>query len=213
MALTEKQQEKVQVCEKNWKRRIVGVKKVDQRRMDELRVEVRVRESLKNTLVRSRLKWAGHVKRMGGEKLAMKADARKVEGKRLRVQWEDCVKRDLESVGGEWRTIANDRSSERKVRRGKERQSKYDTNHGQPQQEDNNKRTTTRGQQQEANNKRTTTRGQQQEDNNKRTTTRGQQQEDNNKRTTTRGQQQEDNKRTTTRGQQQEDNNKRTTTR
>ena len=35
MALTEKQQEKVQVCEK----RIVGVKRVFKRRMDELRVD------------------------------------------------------------------------------------------------------------------------------------------------------------------------------
>ena len=33
-------------------------------------------------LVRSRLNWAGHVERMGDEKLAKKADVQKVEGKR-----------------------------------------------------------------------------------------------------------------------------------
>ena len=37
-----------------------------------------------------------------------RSDAQKVEGKRrqgqLRKRWEDCVKRDLERVGGEWRT-------------------------------------------------------------------------------------------------------------
>ena len=55
MALTEKQQVKVQVCENNWIRRIVGVKRADKRKMDELRVEVRVKERFKKKLVTSRL--------------------------------------------------------------------------------------------------------------------------------------------------------------
>ena len=42
MALTEKQQENVQVCENNLVRRIMRVKRVDKRRMGELRVEVGV---------------------------------------------------------------------------------------------------------------------------------------------------------------------------
>lgn len=84
MAMTEKQQERVQVCENNWLRRITGVKRTDKRRMNELRVEVGVIESLKKKLVRSRLKWAWHVERMGGERLAKKADAQRVEGKRRR---------------------------------------------------------------------------------------------------------------------------------
>ena len=54
MTLTEKQQ-KEQVCENNWIRRIVGEKIAD-KRMDELRVEVGVKESLKKKLVRRRLK-------------------------------------------------------------------------------------------------------------------------------------------------------------
>ena len=78
------------------------------------RVEVGVEESFKKTLVRSGLNWAGHVGRMGDEKLATRADAQKVEGKRRRgrprMRWEDCVKRDLERVGGEWRTTAKDDS-------------------------------------------------------------------------------------------------------
>ena len=41
------------------------MKRVDKRRMDELRVEVGVKDSFQNKLVRSRLKWAGHVERMG----------------------------------------------------------------------------------------------------------------------------------------------------
>ena len=43
MALTEAQWEKVQVCETNLVRRIVGVKRADKRRTDELRVEVGVK--------------------------------------------------------------------------------------------------------------------------------------------------------------------------
>ena len=39
VALTERQQ-RLQVCENNWIRRIVGVKRVDRRRMDELREEI-----------------------------------------------------------------------------------------------------------------------------------------------------------------------------
>ena len=39
MTLTEKQQEKVHVCENNLVRRIDGVKRADKRRIDELEVE------------------------------------------------------------------------------------------------------------------------------------------------------------------------------
>ena len=46
----------------------MGVKRADKRRMDELRLEVGVKESIKKELVTSRLKWAGHVERMGDEK-------------------------------------------------------------------------------------------------------------------------------------------------
>ena len=45
LAMTEKEQEKLQVCENNWMRRIAGVKRIDKRRMEELREEVGVKES------------------------------------------------------------------------------------------------------------------------------------------------------------------------
>ena len=44
--MTETQQEKLQVCENNWIRRIAGIQRIDKRRMEELREEVDVRESL-----------------------------------------------------------------------------------------------------------------------------------------------------------------------
>ena len=57
--------------------------------MDELRVEVGVKESSKKKFVRST--WASHVGAMGYEKLANRADAQKVEGKwrrgRPKLRW------------------------------------------------------------------------------------------------------------------------------
>ena len=61
LPVSEKQQHRLQVCENNWVRRIAGVKRVDRRRMDELREEVGIQKCLMGRLVKSRLKWAGHV--------------------------------------------------------------------------------------------------------------------------------------------------------
>ena len=61
-------------------RRIVVVTRAD-KRVNELRVEVGMKNSFKKKLVRSRLKWAGHVERMGDENLTKRADAQKVGGK------------------------------------------------------------------------------------------------------------------------------------
>ena len=44
--------------------RIAGVKRVARRRMDELREEVGIQKCVMGRLVKSRLKWAGHVERM-----------------------------------------------------------------------------------------------------------------------------------------------------
>ena len=46
VALTERQQQRLQVCETNCFRRVAGVKRVDRRRMDELREEIGVQISL-----------------------------------------------------------------------------------------------------------------------------------------------------------------------
>ena len=40
-----------------------------------------MKDSFKKKLLRSRLKWAGHVERMGDDKLAKRTDFQKVEGK------------------------------------------------------------------------------------------------------------------------------------
>ena len=82
---------RVQVCEANLVRRIVGVKRADKRRTDGLRVEVGVKDNVKKKLARNSLTRVGHAEIMGDGKLAKRADAQKVEGKRgergLKLRW------------------------------------------------------------------------------------------------------------------------------
>ena len=51
----------------------------------------------------------------GRERLTKRTDAHRVEGRRrrgrLRLRWEECVKRDLAGVGGEGRMRTRDRGS------------------------------------------------------------------------------------------------------
>ena len=65
----------MQVCETNWIRSIVRGKEVDKTRIDERKREIGVKGSYTKKLVRSRLKWAGHVERTCDEKLTKKSDA------------------------------------------------------------------------------------------------------------------------------------------
>ena len=69
LPVSEKHQHRRQECENNWVRRIAGVKRVDRRRMDELREEVGIQQCLMGRLGKSRLKWAGHVERMKEDRL------------------------------------------------------------------------------------------------------------------------------------------------
>ena len=68
LAMTELQQ-RLQVCENNWVRKIARVTRADRRRMVELREETGVQRSLTERLVRSRLQWAGHVERISDDRL------------------------------------------------------------------------------------------------------------------------------------------------
>lgn len=60
MAMTEKQQERVQVCENNRMRRIAGMKRIDRTRTEDPREEAGVKESFNKKLAASQLKSAGH---------------------------------------------------------------------------------------------------------------------------------------------------------
>ena len=96
LALTELQQQRLQVCKNNWVRKIASVTRADRRRMVELREETGVQRSLAERLVRSRLQWAGYIERMADGRLPKRAAELREEGKRRRgrprLRWEDCVK-------------------------------------------------------------------------------------------------------------------------
>ena len=67
LAMTDLQQQRLQVCENNWVRKIARVTRAStyKRRMVALRQETGVQRSMTERLVRTRLQWAGHVERWG----------------------------------------------------------------------------------------------------------------------------------------------------
>ena len=115
LALTELQQQRLQVCENNWVRKIARVTRADRRRMVELREEMGVQRSLTERLVRSRLQCAGHVERMADDRLPKRAAELCEQGRKRRgrpsLRWEDCVKRDVRKAGEEedWKKKTRDR--------------------------------------------------------------------------------------------------------
>ena len=99
LALSELHQHKLQVCENNWIRKIAGVRRVKRRRTKDLREEVGTKACIVGRIVKSRMKWAGHMVRMKEDKLPKRAETKKQEGSRKwgrpQLRWEECVTRDL----------------------------------------------------------------------------------------------------------------------
>ena len=96
LALTELQQQRLQVCENNWVRKIAIVTRADRRTMVELREEIGVQSSLTEILMRSRLQWAGQVERMADDRLTKRAAELRQQGRRRRerprLRWEELCK-------------------------------------------------------------------------------------------------------------------------
>ena len=82
--------------------------------MKELREEIGLKNHLKMKVAESRMRRAGHVQRMGEDRLskrAWKSEEGAEEKEEAKLRWKDCVKRDLERAGKngqEWKTIAED---------------------------------------------------------------------------------------------------------
>ena len=122
LPVSEKHQHRLQVCENNWVRRIATVKRVDRRRMDELREEVGKHKCLMGRLMKSRLKLAGHVERMNEDRLPSMAYVHQERGKRKRgrprMRWRDCIEGDMRKAeldDVDWRMVAQDRGQWRMV--------------------------------------------------------------------------------------------------
>ena len=122
--LSREQQGRLQVCENNWVRRIGGVVRADRREMVGLREEIGLQGLFTEKLIRSRLKWAGHVERMDEGRLPKMAMSHVDEGSRRRgrpsLRWKDCVVRDFRNTGegregGDWRTLTGDRGRWRAI--------------------------------------------------------------------------------------------------
>ena len=87
LALSELHQHKLQVCENNWIRRLSGVRRVERRRMKDLREEVGTKDCIVGKIVKSRVKWAGHMVRMKDDNLPEKT--RDKEARRFKKKEED----------------------------------------------------------------------------------------------------------------------------
>ena len=143
--VTDKHQHILQVCENNWVRRIAGVKRVDRRRMDELREEVGIQKCLMGRLVKSRMKLAGHLERMREDRLPRMAYVHQERGKRKRgrprMRWRDCIERNMSKAELEdvdWRMLAHDRAQWRMVvhRAAETCSHHYPWNHGNKEERD-----------------------------------------------------------------------------
>ena len=114
VALTEEQTQRLQVCENNWVRKINGTRRHERKRLGELRATAGINVTLSERVRRNRLRWAGHMWRMGEERAPKRAFQMEVEGTRRRgrpnTRWEDTLKRDLEGSGvRDWKREAEDR--------------------------------------------------------------------------------------------------------
>ena len=74
-----------------------------------------MKKHLKMKVAGSRMRWAGHVQRMGEDRLSKRAWNTEEGGRRRRrpkLRWKDCFKQHLERAGmnsQEWKTTAEDR--------------------------------------------------------------------------------------------------------
>ena len=108
VALTEQQQ---QLQGWFWFCRITRTKRVDERRMNDLRKYVMQQNSSKGRLVRSKVKWAGHIVRMDTDILVKRVEEKGEKTSRMQekgneqLRSKDCVRWDLRRSGEDerWR--------------------------------------------------------------------------------------------------------------
>jgi hypothetical protein len=103
-ALTFKQTKQLEVVHSDCLQQILGVRRCDHHRLTHIRAQCGT-VSLAEMLKAGRLRWLGHVLRMGQERLPNQALKSQLYGVgsarrgRPRASWEQCVTKDLESLG------------------------------------------------------------------------------------------------------------------
>ena len=88
--------------------------------MKDLREEVGTKACIAGKILKSRMKWAGHMIRMKDDKLPKISETKKHEGfrkVRQQLRWEDRVMRDLRKAEEEekWREKANNRDQWKQI--------------------------------------------------------------------------------------------------
>ena len=79
--------------------------------------------SIVGKIVKSRMKWAGHMVSMKYDKLSKRSETKTHGGSRKRgrpqLRWEDCVKRDMRKAEEEekWRENANNRDQWKHIKK------------------------------------------------------------------------------------------------
>ena len=121
LALTELQQQRLQVCENNWVRKIARVTRADRRRMVELRDETGSAEELDRETGQEQITVGWTRRKMVDYRLPRRAAELREHGRRRRgrpiLRWEDCVKRDVKKTGeeGDWKKKTGDRGGWRRI--------------------------------------------------------------------------------------------------
>ena len=112
---------RMQACEMRFLRAACGVTRRDRIRNDRVRQMCGVKESLVSVVTRSRLRWYGHMERMGRDRLTKMIYDGEVAGRRgrgrPRTRWSDCMKDDLRALGmdvAEAQVLCQDRTAWRR---------------------------------------------------------------------------------------------------
>ena len=104
-------EKKLLVAEMSWLRRILGVTRRDKIRNERVRTYLQQQETIVEKIRQKRMKWFGHVTRMSGERLPVRALHCHVEGTRSRgrqtKKWIDNIKEDLGRHNMDVRTAVN----------------------------------------------------------------------------------------------------------
>ena len=120
-AITTNQMNRLQVCENNWVRKIAGVKRVERRRLEELRQEIGLGMTITRKIERARMRWAGHVARMEEGRAPRRAMEMEIDGTRRRgrptMRWRDAVEKVVNRMGEQrdWKMVARDRTAWKKL--------------------------------------------------------------------------------------------------
>ena len=120
--LRQEDERRILVAEMSWIRRILGVSRMERKRNVEIRQQLGLKETVIDRVRKRRFTWFGHVTRMDGNRLPLKALHCYIQGNRSRgrqrKKWIDNVREDLALCNEDLTTatvLARDRSRWRRL--------------------------------------------------------------------------------------------------